>query len=143
MTAVDDTRLELAAAIINAAIAGFPSGHVTPYPPAQLVAPAIYIDMPRIYRGSAGLSATLGTLADWPVVMVVDGDDWAQMTALDSAVAFLWDSFNGTDGWECVDASPIPKDVGGPQLRSYQLTVTTFLTLDVLCPSLSAIAVER
>ena len=134
MTTLDDTRTGLAQAVVNAAIDNLPATHVTAYPPSQLVAPAVYVDMPRIYVGD------IGTLADWPIVAVADGDDWAQMTALDNTVAVLWDTFNAVDGWEVADASPIPKDVGGPQLRGYQLTVTTFLTLDVLCPSLSTLA---
>lgn len=130
---IDETRVAIADAAIAAAVT-FPASHVTPYPPAQLVAPAIYVDMPRIYRGE------FGTMADWPVIVVADGDDWAQMLSLDNAVAALWDAYNAVDGWEVADASPVARDVGGPQLRAYQLTVTTFLTLDVLCAPLSTLA---
>lgn len=132
MSRLDDARLDITNVIITSST-GLPATHVTAYPPSQLVAPAAYVDMPRVYNGE------LGTMADWPIVIVADGDDWAQMARLDSAVAILWDSFNATDGWECADASPVPKDVGGPSLRAYQLTLTTFLTLDVLCPSLSTL----
>jgi hypothetical protein len=130
---INEARIALADVAIAAADE-FPASHVTPYPPSQLVAPAIYVDMPRIYRGE------LGTLGDWPVFVVVDGDDWAQMLALDNAVSILWDAYNAVDGWDCPDASPVARDVGGPSLRAYQFTVTTFLTLDVLCASLSTLA---
>lgn len=134
MSQLDVTRLALKDTIVGAAIPELAATHVTAYPPSQLVSPAVYVDMPRVYVGE------LGTMADWPVIVVYDGDDWAQMLSLDTAVATLWDAINAVDGWEVADASPVPRDVGGTSQRSYALTVTTFLTYDVLCPSLSTLA---
>ena len=67
-TVIEQRRAELLAAIqSNPEL--LPAWRTHPYPPSNLVAPAVYLDMPRLYIMEQWVTA------DWPIVAIVDSQD--------------------------------------------------------------------
>jgi len=132
-SAVADARTEIVDAILASADV-LPAWRVHKYPPANVAAPCVWVDVPALSR------TELYVEASFPVVLVVDGTDQAQVRQLDDVVAALWDAVNMTDGMEAADATPVMRDVGGPTLRTVQLTVTYALNFGALCPEAAALS---
>jgi hypothetical protein len=132
-SAIADAREAIAQAIL-ARPDLLPAWRVHRYPPATIAAPCVWIDSPALARD------VLYVAASFPVVLVVDGTDQAQLRQLDDVMAVLWDATNQVDGMEATDATPVLRDVGGPTLRAVQLTVTHALGLAALCPEVTALS---
>lgn len=134
ISAVADGRDAITDAILEQATLTLPAWRVHKYPPRNVAAPCVWVDVPALSR------AELYVEASFPVVLVVDGTDQAQIMQLDDAVAALWDAVNQTDGMEAADSIPVLRDVGGPTLRAVQLTVTYALNFGALCPDVAALS---
>jgi hypothetical protein len=106
------------------------------YPPAQLITPCVFIDMPRITPGTRNLPTTTG---QFPVVVAFDGDSTQQVRAMDETAASLWDALNSLDGARVESIDPDPLDIGGPTTRSLVLVVTADLGMATLCPDATAL----
>lgn len=136
---ITDRRTELAG-IIAAALGVDPTTAdvpMHPFPPAQVVTPCLWVDMPMVTRARPGGVST--TVAQFPVVAAFDGNDDVQTAAMDLTASRIWDAVN-TSGVARVDSiDPSPLDIGGPNTRTIVCTITTDLGLDVLCHPSSTI----
>jgi hypothetical protein len=129
-TVIEERRLELLAAIQtpNDII---PAWRTHAFPPSNLVAPCVYLDMPRLYYLNQWVTA------DWPIVAVVDSQDISALSALDQLVSVIWDRLSLVDGTIPQSATAGSIDVGGVRLRSYEIVATTALTPETLCPAIT------
>ena len=111
-------------------------GRVNGYPltrGARHVAPYTWIDQPTVVRETRGRSTFV--VATFPVSVIYDGADHAQVAGLDETVARIWDVCEVTPGVEPVDAVPIDRPVdNGITLRGCDLRVAVVITSRTLCP---------
>ena len=108
----------------------FSAERVHAYPPQTVVAPCVWVEQPR---GGENVVGDLGTVlvddATFPVAVVYDGSDRAQVAGLDELVARVWDAAR-TVGHP-IRFEPGPLDVGGPNLRA------TFVDVDMRIAALT------
>jgi hypothetical protein len=117
---------------IMGAVADLPSWRVHRFPPANVASPCVYVDIPSLQTIPDAI------VAEWPVVLVIDGGGAAQAQAFDQALSSIWDALNTLDYVTVAAAYPGAKDIGGPNQRVYVLTVSSYLVAQTLChPSLS------
>lgn len=137
-SAIEDTRDTLTNAIV-AGVALLPSWRVHRYPPNSITSPCVFLDMPSLQLLPDAISA------EWPVTLVVDGSAPAQLQSFDLAVAALWDALDRLDATLVTAVYPGAKDLGGPNQRSYTLTVVTYLAHRPLCflPLSDAVSAAR
>lgn len=127
-SAIDTARNLLADTIVNA-VGVLPGWRVHRYPPTSVASPCIWVDVPSLQLVPDSI------VAEWAVVLVIDGQTAAQVMAFDFAVAALWDALNLLDDVVVMSAYPGARDIGGPTQRAYVLTVATYLSLVPLCPT--------
>ena len=112
-------------------------GRVGAYPPpknARHVAPYVWIDQPTVTRQTIGRPTNV-VVATFPVSVVYDGADHAQVAGLDEVVARIWDIAEVTAGMEPVAANPIDRPVdSGVTLRGCDVQVAVTITARTLCP---------
>lgn len=116
-----DTRTTMAQAIRDGMGPDFPAWRVHDVPPETVAAPCVWVDVPslRVDDGGRGLATVVST---WPVILLVDGADPAQVEALDRLLPFVWDAVDSLPMTVAVAASATPFDVGGPRTRGVSLT---------------------
>jgi hypothetical protein len=105
----------------------FSPGRVHRYPPQDFVAPIVWIEQPR-----GQLRTDLhGTLASFPVAVVYDGADRAQVAGLDELVSRVWDA--AAAAGDPVAFGPRPLDAGGFNLRATFVDVEIRIATITLC----------
>ena len=130
---VSEERDRLADAIV-AGVGTLPAWRVHRYPPNNVASPCIYLDVPNLQQLPDSI------VAEWPVVLVIDGTAPAQLLSFDLAIAAVWDALNTLDRVVVTAAFPAAKDVGGPNQRVYTLSVSSYLVAQTLClPALSEV----
>jgi hypothetical protein len=136
-SAIEEARNRLADAVLGA-VALLPAWRVHRYPPSSVVSPCVWVDMPSLQ------TIPDAVIAEFSVVLVIDGQEPAQVRAFDLALAALYDALNRLDAVAVMNAYPGAKDIGGPTQRTYALTVTAYLRHDPLCflPLSDAVADE-
>lgn len=102
------------------------------YPPPEPVAPYVYLG--DVARRAGELDGVPHDIATVPVVLVVDGADYAQRTTLDDAGDAIWWALS-SDQWAPLRADPGDVDTGGPRLRTLTTLVDVYLTARTLCIS--------
>jgi hypothetical protein len=113
----------------------FSAGRAQEYPPQDFVAPVVWIEQPRGSTRQIGATgATTIDYATFPVAVVYDGADRAQVAGLDELVARVWDAAR-TVG-EPFSFQPQPIDAGGPSLRA------TFVDVDMPIAALTFCGTE-
>lgn len=135
---LSDARTQLAEALAETflePVGGLSfKGRVEAYPPAQPVAPCVWVEQPN---GGEVLAGALGTVlldvATFPVAVAYDGADRAQVAGLDEVVARVWDRAR-TVGHP-IRFEPRPLDVGGPTLRATFVDVEMRIAALTLCSS--------
>jgi hypothetical protein len=119
----------------------FDPGRAQRYPPAPPVPPCVWIEQPT---GAETVVGQLGTVvvdvATFPVAVVVDGTDRAQVAMLDELVARVWDQARSVG--HPVRFEPRPVDVGGPTLRATYVDVEMRIAALTLCaaPEMTEVA---
>lgn len=107
-------------------------GRVDPYPASQPAAPCVWIEQPA---GAENIVGELGTalidVATFPVAVVYDGSDRAQVSGLDELVARVWDAARTVGHPQRFE--PRPLDVGGPTLRATFVDVDMTIAALTLC----------
>ena len=108
----------------------FTAGRVHPYPPQTVAAPCVWIEQHRGGPIQIGERST-GIGVVFPVAIVYDGADRAQVAGLDELVGRVHDAAHlvGQPG----DWSPQPVDVGGPTLRATFFDVEIRINAHTLC----------
>jgi hypothetical protein len=115
-------------------LVGFSNGRVSKYPPPQVVAPCVWIEQATGSIGVVGTTVTgLIDQVRFPVTIVYDGADRAQVAGLNELVSRVWDAAR-TVG-EPIAFTPGPVDVGGPNLRSTVVDVEMRIGARTLCGS--------
>ena len=115
-------------------LVAFSNGRVSAYPPPQVVAPCVWLEQPSGAVGVVGETATgLIDQARFPITVVYDGLDRAQVAGLDELVARVWDAAR-TVG-DPIAFAPGPVDVGGPNLRATVVDVEMRIGARTLCGS--------
>lgn len=118
--------------------ATFTGARVHAYPPPTVAAPCVWIEQSRGAETTIGATTvTRVDAATFPVVIVYDGADRAQIQGSTQLLARVWDAAR-TVGHP-VAWAPEPVDVGGPTLRSTIVDVDMRLGASTLCgpPQLS------
>lgn len=113
-------------------LVGFSNGRVSAYPPPQPAAPCIWVEQPSGSATSTGGGALID-VATFPVAVVYDGADRAQVAGLDELVSRVWDAARTVgepQRWE-----PRLVDVGGPNLRGVFVDVDMRIGARTLCGS--------
>jgi hypothetical protein len=104
-----------------------PTGRVHLYPPAQLVAPCVWIDQPS-WSIVDGL-----TVAEYPVHLVADGNPEEQCRILDTLADAAWTVLVGP--YIPLDSTPGSLDPGsGVELHEYVITVQVCVDAVTFCP---------
>lgn len=114
-------------------LVGFSNGRVSAHPPAQAVPPCVWIEQPTGSTDTVGAAAGRVDVATFPIAVVYDGADRAQVAGLDELVARVWDAAR-TVG-EPTGFRPQPLDVGGPNLRATVVEVDMHIGARTLCGS--------
>ena len=113
-----------------------PAGRVTPYPPAAITAPAVFLD---VANGSARYDDSYwATVID--VVCVADGGNdsgWELLYELTDRVISLLSSRTWLDqpapDSRVVGLRARSVDVGGPNLRGFEVTVELYAPVATMC----------
>lgn len=135
-------RLAEARTNLATALADVLPGRVHAYPLPRLArgtAPAVWLDRPTVGRETVGARSRIIS-ATFPVWIVVDGADRAQLAALDDIVAAVWDYAEATTS--CEPRFAQPRDtaitVGTGQtpsvLPGYVVDVAVTIAARTLCP---------
>lgn len=115
-------------------LVGFSNGRVSAYPPPQVIAPCVWIEPSSGGEQPTGTTAVgLVDVATFPVALVYDGTDRAQLAGLNELVARVWDKARTVGEprrWE-----PRTIDVGGPSLRGVFVDVDMRIGARTLCGS--------
>ena len=113
------------------------AGRVSAYPlprSARHVAPYVWIDQPTVSRETRG-TATVVVVATFPVSVIYDGADHAQVAGLDELVARIWDVAEVTPAMEPIEARPVDRPVdAGVTLRGCDVQIAVTITARTLCP---------
>ena len=134
---IEERRREIAAAITQGLQQdGWQPWRVHAYPPTQVAAPCIWVDMPQLTVTPPYM------LAEFPVVLHLDGADQAQLLAFDMVVARVWDAIQVVRDTAPTTAITKTADVGGPSARRYVITVQSVLASEVLCQPASALSLS-
>ena len=135
---VEVRRRQITDAIVAAFLEndGLPPWRVHAYPPSQVVSPCVWVDMPALRVEPPHM------IAEFPVVLQLDGDDQAQVLAFDLVTAVVWDAIQVVDDTAPVSAATLAADVGGPRARRYVITATSVLAGQVLCQQASALSLS-
>lgn len=122
-------------------LVGFSNGRVSKYPPPQPVAPCVWIEASSGGESTTGTTAVgLVDAAVFPVAVVYDGADRAQLAGLNELVSRVWDkarTVGDPQRWE-----PRLVDVGGPNLRGVFVDVEMRVGARTLCGSSPMTTVE-
>lgn len=121
--------------VLGLADEGLPPWRVHAYPPTTVASPCIWVDMPQLDVRPPHV------IAEFPVVLHVDGADQVQLRQFDLVVARVWDALQTFDA----DTAPTAAvtraaDIGGPTARRYVITATSILRGLVLCAPASALS---
>lgn len=126
MNRLDQARRDLAAALEPVL-----PGRTSPYPPTagRQIAPYVYIDQPELERATIGQRSRV-TVATFPVWIVYDGTDRAQIAGLDDLTSKVWDAIEVTTGAVPMlsrrDSVPITSDnATGAPLKRYRAAVVS------------------
>ena len=113
-----------------------PGGRVTPYPPAAVTAPCVWVEAAA--GGARFDDSYWATVVD--VVCVADGGNdagWELLYELTDRVITLLSSRTWLDerAPDCrvTGARARPVDVGGPSLRGYEVTVEMYAPAPTFC----------
>lgn len=111
-------------------------GRVHQWPAPQPNAPCLWIEQPEGQLTQVGSTAPhWATIVTFPVVIVHDGADRAQVAGLDELVARVWDAANRVPDAEPMRFRPTPVNVGGPTLRGTRVEVEMTLRHTTFCPA--------
>lgn len=121
-------------------LVAFSPGRVHAYPPGTIAAPCVFIEQPSGQVGTTGAGNVLFDLARFPVAVIYDGTDRAQVAGLDELVARVWDASRAAG--EPVAFTPGPLDTGGPNLRATYVDVEVRIRALTLCGSAAPAPVE-
>ena len=131
MSRLSSARATLAEAMRGDVLADW---RVYDTPPPTLTAPVAWVDVPSVTLARLDARGATTLVASFPLMLVVDGLDRAQVAALDLGAARLWDAIDALPMTEAVSLTPQPFDVGGPRLRGVVLTAEVTLLARTLCP---------
>lgn len=109
------------------------TGRVHQWPAPQPNAPCVWIEQPAGVLTDIGRQGTVWVnTVTFPVAVVFDGADRAQVGGLDELVARVWDRAWAA-GARPVRFRPGPIDVGGPSLRATYVDVEMTVTSVTFC----------
>lgn len=112
------------------------------WPAAQPVAPCVWIEQPSGVLAEFGRqSSVLINVVTYPVAVVFDGADRAQVAGLDELVARVWDQAWAASG-KPVRFRPGPVNVGGPSLRATYVDVEMTVRAVTFCDPAPARTME-
>ena len=123
MSRLSDTRAALYAALLEVVVEPvngltLGAGRVHQWPAQQPNAPCVWIEQPaNTLSDIGGRGSVLANVVTFPVAVVFDGADRAQVAGLDELVARVSDAAWAA-GARAVRFRPGPVDVGGPSLRA-------------------------
>lgn len=129
MSRVADIRTELFDALRAATVTPW---RVSKYPPAQPVAPTVWLGMSELAAATAGNPGVSVVVIRFPVTITANGDDARQVEKLDDVMGAMWDAMIH-NRYEPIDATPGVLDVGGPRLRSVIIRTQKILYSNTLC----------
>lgn len=142
--ALDDARTLLHAELLATfgRVGWSTDGRVHEYPVINPATPGAWVDVPTLSAQGRGLVAT------FPLGVVVDGNERAQVARLDALLAILWERLEAVripddsprlaagSTLQVMTAGPEPFDIGGgPTTRSTALVVQVPLSPRSLCPT--------
>jgi hypothetical protein len=147
MSRLSDARATLHAALkpvvedpINGLALSVERVHQWPAP--QPNAPCVWIEQPSGVLTEAGRqSSVLINTVTFPVAVVFDGSDRAQVAGLDELVARVWDQAWAAGG-RPVRFRPGPVNVGGPSLRATYVDVEMTVRSITFCDPVPARTLE-
>ena len=128
-------RLEVARDAIVQAIAPVLSGRVYPYPPSPQqaqMAPAVWIGQAEWEPRTIGESTAV-TIALYPVHVVYDGADRAQVAGLDGVLSGLHDAIRHVPGARVGGCRTELPDINGTNRRASTITVEYTIAATTLC----------
>jgi hypothetical protein len=136
-TKLDEARDELHGALALAlADCGWPPDRAQKWPPRrQITPPAAFLDVPTMHQ--AATEAAAAVAVTFPVVVVVNGDDQAQVQQQDGLLAACWQRLSDVDKprqAKVQTGGPEDVDVGGAVMRGLVLRVQMTLATRTLCP---------
>lgn len=132
MSAISESRERMGGALRSDSV--LPSWRIHDTPPANIAAPCAWVDMPTVVRRDLSARGATVVVVSWPVMLVVDGRDDAQVRQLDEGIARLWDAIDALERTEALTVTAQPFDVGGPSLRGVVLTAEETILARTLCP---------
>lgn len=130
---IDEVRALITAAL-GGNVLGLPDERVHARPPAQLVTPCVFVDMPTVTPHPLGMSISL------PVFVAFDGHEQHQTQSMDWVVARAWDVLSDVDPCRVDSAAPGQVDVGGVVTRCVRFDVVAVLAVKTLCPASMTLA---
>lgn len=124
--------------------AQFSPERVHQWPAAQPVAPCLWIEQPAGTLDEVGQrGSVLVNTVVFPVTIVYDGADRAQVAGLDEIVGRTWD-LAWRAGGRPISFRPGPIDVGGPNLRGTVVQVEMTIASVTFCePALTVTPAEE
>lgn len=130
-------RLGIARKALAVALEAVLPGRTSAHPPAgyRYVAPFIYIEQPFVNRATLGRGTQI-SVATFPVWIVYDGTDSAQVDGLDDVVSNAWDAVTAVRNAEpqAVRADDVAQSPGSERrLRAAVMSVEVTLTAVSLC----------
>lgn len=137
-TKLDDARAALYQALRRVWVTlGWPAERASERPPAQLVVPCAFVDVPVLHQSPT--AAARGISATFPVVFVTDGSQESQVLLQDRLLAYAWQELDAvklgqhrvllqSGGPENVETS------GGAMMRGLVFRVQVPLQVQTLCP---------
>jgi hypothetical protein len=128
-------RLGQARQTLVDAIAPVLSGRTAPYPPTPQqagLAPAVWVDQSDGFRTTIG-ERTSVIIATFPINVVYDGTDRAQVAGIDEIVSGIVDAVAHVRGAEVARWRRQPTDPNQPNRRSCVLEVDYTITATTLC----------
>lgn len=140
MSVLSDARAELHTELLTVVIDPVNGlelgvGRVHQWPAQQPNAPCLWIEQPEGVMTQVGDQARhWATIVTFPVIVVHDGADRAQVAGLDELVARVWDAANRVPNAEPMRFRPQPINVGGPSLRGTRIDVEMTLRHTTFCP---------
>ena len=119
---------------LTAALEPVLPGRVQPYPPASsngMAAPAVWVDIPGGVRTTIG-ERTPVLVATYPISIVYDGADRAQVAGLDDIVSKVVDAIAGCRGADVARWRRLPIDPNSNR-RMVVVEVDVTITATTLC----------
>lgn len=136
-TKLDDARAQLFAALARVWVRlGWPAERAHLLPPASVVAPAAWVDVPTLHQTPT--QGARAVAAIFPLMFVVNGAEQAQVEMQDRLLAYAWDELDKVKvaGYQSTVQTFGPEDVdtGGVLLRGLVARVQVTLQTRTLCP---------